>query len=109
MLQNDKLYIIVRSDLTYGQQAAQALHAKAEFIFKYQETARAWHDESNYVCILQIENEAKLFELLQKSKQLNIECAEFYESDLADSLTAICLAPGKLSKKLVQKLKLAFK
>ena len=104
----DKLYVVVRADLTFGQQSSQIVHAQIQFGFEHSDIFKEWFAISNYICLLQIPNEEELFNLTCKAKELGIKYSEFREPDLEDSLTAICLAPGKISKKLVSKLKLAF-
>lgn len=101
--------MVVRSDLTFGQQASQLFHAGIEFGFEYPELYKEWHDKSNYVCLLQIESERELFNLSIKAEELNIPYVKFCEPDLNNSLTAICLGPGLKTKKLLSHLKLAFK
>ena len=88
--------------------AAQALHAAIEFCIRHREISEHWNKISNYICILQINDEQQLINLTSAAKLLHIVYTEFREPDLENSLTAICLCPGKVSKKLVQKLKLAF-
>lgn len=66
-----------------------------------------WYTESNYLVILNIENEEKLIDLLNKAKTLNIKSVGFREDDLDGQYTAIALAPCKETKKLCQNLKLA--
>lgn len=103
----DKLYVIVRSDLTKGQQAVQAIHATVEFSIHHSHLYKEWHTNSNYVCLLEIENEVELQNLLEKAREQNIYLSIFREPDLNNCITAICLEPK--GKKLVSNLKLAFK
>jgi peptidyl-tRNA hydrolase len=86
---------------------AQSCHAAIEFKFRYPEIASEWFNQSNYICILEIENETKLVELLYKARFKEIAVAEFIEPDYDNSLTAIALAPGEKSKKLCSNLRLA--
>lgn len=64
---------------------------------------------SNYICILEIDNEQYLLELLTKAKQQDILTSYFNEPDFNNSLTAIVLEPGLKSKKICSTLKLALK
>lgn len=105
----DKLYVVVRSDLLPGQQASQICHALVEFSLQHREIYENWQKNSNYICLLQIENEQQLFNLSLLAKELHINGSLFREPDYDNSLTAIAFEPGKNSKKLLQKLKLAFK
>ena len=47
-----KLFTIVRSDLTSGQQLVQTAHAIADFSFEYYDEYSSWHKESNYIISL---------------------------------------------------------
>ena len=104
----DKLYVITRADLTFGQQASQLCHAMRQFTHEHPQMDKEWFENSNYICLLSVPNEEALSNLLNKAMQRNIACAHFNEPDLNNTLTAICLAPGAPSKKLVSNLKLAF-
>jgi hypothetical protein len=81
----------------------------ASFGLDHRELFERWQTISNYICLLQIDNEEKLATLLWRAKELGIVCSEFREPDYGNSLTAICLEPGVKSKKLVSGLKLAFR
>ncbi len=105
----DKLYVIVRSDLPYGDQASQISHSVIEFCFKYPEVTKDWFINSNYICLLQVKNEEELIKLINKAEEKEIKYSIFRESDLDNSITSICLEPGIKTKKLVSSLKLAFK
>jgi hypothetical protein len=62
---------------------------------------------SNYICVLGIENELALKDLMQQAIDKGISVAIFREPDLNDEITAIALAPCSKSKKLCRGLKLA--
>jgi peptidyl-tRNA hydrolase len=104
----DKLYVIVRKDLSPGQMAVQAMHAQMAFAIRHPEITNEWYLNSNYICLLSVENEEILEELYDKAINLGIKRAHFQEEDLDDSLTAICLEPGENSKIFCKCLKLAF-
>lgn len=104
---NDKLYIIIRSDLKSGAKLAQACHCAFQFAKEHPEVTSNWMNISNYICILESENEANLLELLSKANNEGIKTSYFLEEDFGNSLTAIALEPGNKSKKLCQKLPLA--
>jgi hypothetical protein len=63
--------------------------------------------DSEYICILEIDNEQELVNLLEAAIEKNVPSASFNEPDFDNSLTAIALAPGQISKKLCSRLKLA--
>jgi peptidyl-tRNA hydrolase len=93
--------------LASGLQMAQALHAAFEFAKEFPSLTKEWMETSNYLVVLQIENENRLQELLQSAKEKGIRCVSFREPDIEDQLTAICLEPNDISRKLCQPLKLA--
>jgi peptidyl-tRNA hydrolase len=103
------LYVITREDLTFGQQASQLCHALREFANDHPEIDRDWYNNSNYICLLCVKTENELNELCEKANNLDIPYSNFYEPDLNGELTAICIAPSPLTKKMVSQIKLAFK
>lgn len=105
----NKLYIIVRNDLSPGSQIAQACHSIIGFQLKFPNIIKTWEYESNTIVILQIENLEKLMNLLNSAHYENIKCFGFYEPDMNDELTAIVLEPTEKSKYLCANLKLALK
>ena len=107
--EGDKLYVITRQDLTFGQQASQLCHALRQFANDHPEIDKCWFDNSNYICLLAVSSENELHELCRKVEELGLHYSKFHEEDLDNALTAICLEPGKITKKLVSSLNLAFK
>lgn len=105
---NDKLYVITRNDLNYGQQASQLCHALRQFNNDHPEIDRAWFENSNYICLLAVESEDDLIKLISKLEQLNLKYSKFNEPDYNNALTAICVEPGKNSKRILKNIKLAF-
>jgi peptidyl-tRNA hydrolase len=95
--------------LAPGAILAQSCHVAFRFADEYRYATNKWMDNSEYICILEIDNEAELVKLWEKSKQENIPSSSFVEPDYNNSLTAIALAPGPKSKKLCSNLKLALK
>lgn len=102
------MYVIGREDLSPGLLAAQLCHALRQFSNDHPEIDKNWFINSNYICLLSVNSEEELLNLSKKCDELNLCYSKFLEPDLDNSLTAMCLEPGKLSKKLVSKLKLAF-
>lgn len=94
--------------MSYGQQASQLCHALRQFSNDHPEIDKLWFNNSNYICLLAVSSEKELNELCKKSDELNIHYSKFFEEDLGSVLTAICLEPGILTKKLVSNIKLAF-
>jgi peptidyl-tRNA hydrolase len=105
----DKLYVVVRGDISPGMQLAQAIHAKDEFTHKFPNINQAWYDQSNYICVLQVADEYSLAALESEATRLEIKYAYFCEPDLDHELTAIAFEPGDASKKLCKELRLALK
>ncbi len=105
----DKLYIIVRKDISAGDILAQACHCAIEFSLEHHLITKSWHDISNYIVILEIQNEIELINLIQKASDKKINFSLFREPDMDNQITAIALAPGIDSKKLCSNLSLAFK
>lgn len=89
----DKLYLIVRADLSAAQQAVQAAHALQAFNLQHERAARTWAAGSNTLALLAVENEAQLAELAARAETFGVRCSLFREPDLDDSLTAIAISP----------------
>lgn len=101
----DKLYVIVRNDLSPGSQAVQGMHAMRNFISDFPDAEKEWFLVSNHIAFLQIENEIELTKLVDKLSKRGMRVATFCEPDLSESLTAI--ATDFRSKDLIKHLKLA--
>ncbi len=83
----EKLYVIVRNDLTPGLQCAQACHAQHLFTQRFPELARAWGQN---LVVLQVPNEVSL-EAVRADLE-GISVVSFHEPDLDNELTAIAVA-----------------
>lgn len=70
---------------------------------------QVWFTESNYLICLSVPDLGALELLSLEAFLLDIPQAEFREPDLSDELTAIVLAPGEVSAKLLSRLPLALK
>ena len=104
-----KLIVITRRDLSPGYQAVQSCHAAIEFQYEYPEIAREWNTNSKYLIFLSVENEEKLQKLLTKIQIRSIKYSTFFEPDIGNQLTAICIEPGQESQKLTSNLPLTLK
>lgn len=109
ILPNDKLYIIVREDLTAGLQLSQSCHVAFSFSQDFPEITKEWIGNSNYIVILNCLNEKELNNIAEQAQILKIKFSLFRDSDLNNELTAIALEPNNQSKKLCSNLKLALK
>lgn len=67
-MENQKLYVVVRSDLPPGGRCAQSCHAAVAFVLGHAEIARSWHESSNNLVILECPSEAELLELARRSE-----------------------------------------
>lgn len=100
-----KLFLIVRADLSPGQQAVQAAHALRQFVADHPRVDREWFEVSNTLALLSVPTETDLHALLKRARDRHIEVAPFREPDRDNELTAIALGPR--GKKLTQSLPLA--
>lgn len=106
---HSKLFVVTRRDLSSGQQAIQAAHAAIEFQHEHLEIAKEWNTNSKYLVFLSVENEEALQRLLTKIQIREIKHSTFFEPDIGNQLTAVCLEPGQVSGKLVSNLPLMLK
>lgn len=68
------------------------------------ELSKSWHTSSNYLWGCTVADEFELEDLAVKAEKLGLRIARFYEPDLGNQLTAICLEPSEITRKLVRKL-----
>jgi hypothetical protein len=101
----DKLYLITRNDLSFGQQAVQAAHALQAFNLEWPRQAKTWHDQSNTLALLALPNEADLGVVYERALRKGIPVSAFREPDRGNELTAIALGPS--GKNLCRDLPLA--
>jgi peptidyl-tRNA hydrolase len=105
---NERLYVVVRSDLSSGDQLCQAVHAAVAWCMRYPGIAARWYDRSNYLVILSVPDEAELRareNLLDGNFGLRTMLVT--EPDLADQATAF--AVEHRAQKLLSSLPLAMK
>lgn len=103
----DKMYVVVRSDLTAGSQAVQACHAALAFVEEHGVKHGSWTASSGYLVLLQASDESSLGEIEKKAVRSGIKFSGFREPDLNLSLTALALEPGSQSRRLCSSLRLA--
>lgn len=84
-----KLYIIVSSALSTGLKCAQAVHAFRSFCGEYPFVEAEWHKDNNIVVLQHDDVVSEAERLEAKGYQLS----RFYEPDLDNELTAICVEP----------------
>lgn len=86
-------------------QSVQSAHSIAEFIFSFPEIAKDWH-QSNYLVQVTVPSKIDLEAFKDTLDFYGLKYCPFYEPDLNDELTALCVEPSPLSLKLIKKLKL---
>lgn len=105
----DKLYVVVRSDMSVGYQMVQSAHAVAKFTIENPDVSREWHEVSQYMAVLSVPDEDTLLNFARRADRRGILTSAFVEPDLNDEVTAVAFAPGDRSKRLLANLKLAGK
>ena len=108
-MQQSKLIVITRRDLSPGQQAIQSAHAAIEFQHEHSEIAKQWNTNSKYLIFLSVENEQQLKFFLEKIKFYDLKYSTFFEPDIGNQLTAIAIQPSHITHRLVSNLPLALK
>lgn len=103
----EKLYVVVRGDLSPAQQAVQAAHALTEFGFEHKEAMHTWYTTSNHLALLSVSGEAALLALFDRAKEHGLRTSVFIEPDLGHKATAIVLEPK--GKRLCRSLPLALR
>ena len=93
--------------MNYGLQMAQIVHGAIEFALNNPHLTRMWHDISNYVAVLAVENEEQLFKLIMRAEMRGVKCAIFREPDQNDAITAVVLEPSLDSRKISSHIALA--
>lgn len=109
MLDNQKLYVVTRRDLSPGAQAVQGMHALVEFQFEHPEQAKEWHSISNHLCFLSVDDEAVLSGLCGTLFARGIRHSQFREPDMGMSLTAIAIEATVEASEAVKHLKTALR
>ena len=102
-----KLIVITRSDISSGYQVVQSTHSIADFAFEFPEIFSKWKSESNSIICLSVKNEFELQKLYHKYKELT-ESVIFFEPDV-DEFTSVCLYGAPKIRKSLSNLPLALK
>lgn len=100
------MYLVTRRDLPIGHQATQAAHAAFDFGVNHPSITRFWHNESQYLVLLTVANEADLISLRDQADRLSIPFSEYHEPDWGNELTSLALAPSEKTRRLTGKLPL---
>jgi len=106
MTTTSKIYLVTRSDLSYGQRAVQAAHSLHEFMETNRGVYDSWVRQSRTLAILEASDEKALSDISERARVRGVPLAEFHEPDCGMELTAVALGPT--GKGLVRRLPLAF-
>lgn len=101
----DRLYVVVRADLSPGLKLAQACHALRLFAEEHPSVELAWYRGANNLVVLQVPDEAALAALGALSEARGLRLATFREPDLDGAVTALALEPR--ARALLRRLPLA--
>lgn len=99
------MVVITRADLSQGYQAQQSTHSIADFAYEFPDSFKEWKNSSNSIICLQVKSEDELSKLYNKLSTLT-DVVKFYEPDLNDELTSICLYADKDVRKKLSSLPL---
>lgn len=80
-----KLYVIVRKDLTFSQQAVQGGHAIAQYLIDNPNTE--WNNGT--LVLLGVKGEFQLKKWTDRLESHGLKLSSFREPDIGDQLTAI--------------------
>jgi len=92
-LSAEKLYVVVRGDLSPGSQAVQGMHAMRQFVAEHSERERRWFEESNHIAFLSVPGRRELEELRWRARREGIPGSSFEEPDLGGERTALTMGP----------------
>jgi len=95
--------------LTPGYQSVQSGHAVADFIMQHPTEALQWHQSSNYLIYLSVNDESDLKSLSRKLQDSGVLVTEFEEPDIDNAVTAIAFISDDRTKKLTSGLPLQLK
>ncbi len=104
--EGDKLYFIVRNDISRGLAFAQLLHVFRQFIEEHGDTENEWFKSSNYIAVLSVPGLDSLLSMVTLADMEEIKHSYFCEPDLNDEITALVLEPSEKTKKLCRNLRL---
>ena len=93
-----KLYILIRKDLSFSQQAVQAGHAVAQFMLEHGQVSE-WKNHT--LIYLGVEDERSLTHWTEKMNMKNLQWTCFREPDIGDQMTAIaCYTDSRIFSNL---------
>jgi hypothetical protein len=83
----EKMYVLVRSDLSKSQQAVQGGHAVAEYLLMCDRDNITWNNGTIVYLDIPYEKELRLW--CKKLNDIELEYYEFYEIDINNQMTAL--------------------
>lgn len=89
----ERLFVVVRADLSVAQQAVQGCHAALQFAAEHPERCEAWMSRSNTLALLSVANEAELVQLARNADARGLRVSVFREPDIGNAVTALALEP----------------
>lgn len=96
----------MRSDLSPGQQLAQAVHAAFRFAHDWPETVHEWVEESNFLVIVAA---PEIAPIVGRCNEEGLRYSIAVEPDLDNQWTAVALQPGVDARRLCANFPLALK
>lgn len=99
-INNQKLRVVTRRDLSLSYQAVQSGHAAIDFQHEHPVEAMEWQKQSNYLAFLTVADEQALIKLISKAILLGIKHTVFREPDIGNQITAVAFEPTDAAKKL---------
>lgn len=105
----NKLITVTRQDLSSGYQTVQTAHAIADFAHEFPDQFKKWKQESNSIICLSVKDEQELEKFCTTLDKKEIKYVKFYEPDVNNQLTAICLEPSERARKVTSYLPLCNK
>lgn len=87
----------------------QAMHSLADFIISHPQETKQWNITSNSLVCLSTKDLTSLEEFCQRLSKKNIKFTPFYEPDIQNQLTSICLEPTIEARKATSSFPLALK
>jgi peptidyl-tRNA hydrolase len=91
--QFDRLYVIVRGDLSPGLAAAQAVHAAFQFSREHPSLTEPWMQDSQYLVIVTVPSIEDLWDKRLLANERGIQSSIWHEPDMGNQATALVLAP----------------
>jgi hypothetical protein len=76
---------------------------------EFPKQSRDWHTNSNYLAVLQVDDEDHLLEISKLLYEEGVRHVQFREPDIGYTLTALAIEPGDHTRRICSKLPLALR